>query len=348
MEVQVAHAQQRSVATGTVRGGRRNSKSTLLDLGPPLRELVNRNQEESEEEEDENPFTNGGVASSSQVGASKREEPPTAALSSANRKTGLGEVARSGQHLFKENKPPLVQRRKMQRLTPKAPDHILPSNRGYPLRMGVVKTPNHTPFPTYSSSNCTTDGVGRDNRVLIRGATPSSTFPVSHSPAIRDESRTGTRMSHVENGTHPQTQGHPDERTTDKIQKIASFPNLTAAHQPLPSAYRPPIHPSYPPDPSQPPPSLPPSLSAPPPPSFFPSVRDEEIVVMKSPNEERRFKRLELLGRGGSSKVCHDEDPLSHPYPSLPLPPSLPPLSNIMFHPCRCTECSVKTARSMH
>ena len=329
--MEVAHARQRSVpfsATGTVRGGRRNSKSTLLDLGPPLRELVNRNQDESEEEEDENPLTNGSVASSSQVGASKREEPPTAALSSANRKSGLGEVARSGQHLFKENKPPLVQRRKLQRLTPKAPfDHSLLSNRGYPLRMGVVKTPNHTPFPTYSNSNCTTDGIGGDNRVLIRGATPASTFPVSHSPAIRDESRTGTRMSHVENGTHPQTQGYPDECTTDKIQKIASFPNLPAAHQPLPSAYRPPIHPSYTPVPSQPPPSPPPSLSAPPPPSFFPSVRDEEIVVMKSPNEERRFKRLELLGRGGSSKVCHDEDPLSHPYHSPPYPLSpYPPL----------------------
>ena len=66
----------------------------------------------------------------------------------------------------------------------------------------------------------------------------------------------------------------------------------------------PPSHP--PPPPPQPPtlPPLPPSLPTPPPtPSFFPPAKKEDIVVMKVGKEQRKYLKLGLLGRGGSSKV---------------------------------------------
>ena len=255
---------------------RRNNNLLAESLGPPVRLPCTENGENKVEEK------------SAQRPASSRKPP----LSTSS-------LARAAISHGKENR--------YQCGTPREKQAPAPTNNN-----------RQTPNSTYPNSMCGSSGGNMKSVDLAGGQTPSSTFPVSLPITGVPNTRQDTGI------TEPDTFPAPEEVTdkvhtnpneeppgveansirTDKISKVIDVdvslrrgsddrgtpaPATTTATNPPP--------PSLPP---LPPPSTTPAAT-----NGQPLIQDPagDIVTMASKAGEIRFKRLKLLGCGGSSKA---------------------------------------------
>ena len=257
---------------------RRSNNLLAESLGPPVRLLCAENGEKAEDK-------------SAQRSASSRKPP----LSTSS-------LARAAISHGKENRYQCGTPRETQ----------APSNNS-----------RQTPNSTYPNSMCGNSGSINKSVSLAGGQTPSSTFPVSLPITGAPTTQQDTGITEPDAFPYPEETNKPvhtspneepgtEEIKTDRISRVVDVdvsvrrgsddrgtPAPTTTTTTAPTNLPPPSLPPPPPPPSQP--STTPAVTNGQP--LNQGTLGSDIVIMASNAGEMRFKRLKLLGCGGSSKV---------------------------------------------
>ena len=180
---------------------------------------------------------------------------------------------------------------------------------GTPREKTAPSNNRQTPNSTYPNSVCGSSGSINKSVNLPGGQTPSSTFPVSlpitGAPNTQDTGITepdtftapeGTGQLHTSPNDEPgvETSRNCDGGRTDEISKALATSRRGSEDRGTPAVAT-----------TNPPPPPPPSVTPTNP--HLLSQDPGDIVTMASGLGEKRFKRLKLLGCGGSSKVRTDD-----------------------------------------
>ena len=289
MDVQSESQRQNRATFGASWKIRRNSKSSLLDLGPPLRVLCAAESKNCEACVDDQLLMEGSTpASTFPVYKSSLSHRQHAGKTSLTSSQPLGVESHTGTRMSHGENGMLPQphEHKGGRAT-----HKIPKTSSFPNLASQHPPPVHCPAPHPSHPPI---------------PPPPPSHPHLSHPPIPPPPPSHPHMSHpppIHPPIAPPPPSHPHLSHPPPSHPPIAPPPPSHPHLSHPPPSHPPIAPPPPPHPPKPHSPSPRPTSSVPSFSFFRPPRDEDIVVMSSPNEERKFRRLGLLGRGGSSKV---------------------------------------------